>query len=99
MRCDRRQHGDLLAVRRSVGIGFDIPADIAKIVVAQLKGEGLRDPRLDGRPDSAGDCGHADSLGMKKAAGALVTEPQSGTPAAKAGIAAGDVITAVNGRR
>ena len=39
----------------------------------------------------------ADSLGLKKAEGALVDQPQSDSPAAKAGIAAGDVITAVNG--
>jgi serine protease Do len=39
----------------------------------------------------------ADSLGLKKAAGAMVDEPQSGSPAAKAGIQSGDVITAVNG--
>ena len=39
----------------------------------------------------------AESLGLKKAEGALVAEPQSGTPAAKAGILAGDVITAVDG--
>jgi predicted metalloprotease with PDZ domain len=39
----------------------------------------------------------ADSLGLKKAEGALVAEPQSGSPAAKAGIVAGDVITAVDG--
>src|SRR5262249_32776902 len=39
----------------------------------------------------------ADSLGLKKAEGALVSEPQSGSPAAKAGILAGDVITAVDG--
>ena len=34
---------------------------------------------------------------MKKAEGAMVDEPQDGSPAAKAGIEAGDVITAVNG--
>jgi serine protease Do len=39
----------------------------------------------------------ADSLGMKKAEGALVAEPQNNGPAAKAGIESGDVITAVNG--
>ena len=41
--------------------------------------------------------GIADSLGLKKAEGAMVDEPQSGSPAAKAGIKSGDVITAVNG--
>ena len=39
----------------------------------------------------------ADSLGLKKAEGALVAEPQANGPAAKAGIESGDVITAVNG--
>jgi membrane-associated protease RseP (regulator of RpoE activity) len=39
----------------------------------------------------------ADSLGLKKAAGALVSEPQANSPAAKAGIASGDVITSVDG--
>jgi serine protease Do len=39
----------------------------------------------------------ADSLGLKKAEGALVAEPQANGPAAKAGIESGDVITSVNG--
>jgi serine protease Do len=39
----------------------------------------------------------ANSLGMKQAEGAIVDEPQAGSPAAKAGIEAGDVITAING--
>ena len=39
----------------------------------------------------------ADSLGLKKAEGALVAEAQSDSPAAKAGIVSGDVITSVNG--
>src|SRR5262249_50400114 len=37
------------------------------------------------------------SLGMKGTEGALVTEPQADSPAAKAGVLSGDVITAVNG--
>jgi serine protease Do len=39
----------------------------------------------------------ADSLGLKNTRGALVAEPQSGSPAQKAGIKAGDVIVSVNG--
>ena len=38
----------------------------------------------------------ADSLGLKNAQGALVAEPQDNSPAKKAGIEAGDVITAVD---
>ncbi len=39
----------------------------------------------------------ADSLGLDKAKGALVNSAQAGTPAAKAGLKAGDVVQAVNG--
>jgi serine protease Do len=38
----------------------------------------------------------ADNLGLKKAEGALVTEPQADSPAAKSGIAPGDLIQSVN---
>jgi serine protease Do len=40
----------------------------------------------------------AESLGMKEDKGALVAEPLTDGPAAKAGIFSGDVITALNGR-
>jgi membrane-associated protease RseP (regulator of RpoE activity) len=40
----------------------------------------------------------ADGLGLKTAEGALVAEPQSDSPTAKAGVLAGDVITAVDGK-
>jgi serine protease Do len=39
----------------------------------------------------------ADSLGMVKPYGAIFAQPRLGSPAAQAGIEAGDVITAVNG--
>jgi serine protease Do len=81
----------------SVGIGFDIPADTAKMVVAQLKEKGHVTRGWLGVQIQPVTADIADSLGLKKAAGAMVDEPQSGSPAAKAGIEAGDVITAVNG--
>ncbi len=81
----------------SVGIGFDIPADTAKSVVAQLEKTGHVTRGWLGVQIQPVTAGIADSLGMKKAEGALVDQPQSGSPAAKAGIEAGDVITAVNG--
>jgi serine protease Do len=81
----------------SVGIGFDIPADTAKMVVAQLKDQGHVTRGWLGVQIQPVTAGIADSLSMKKAQGALVDEPQADSPAAKAGIKAGDVITAVNG--
>ncbi|HEV2957509.1 MAG TPA: Do family serine endopeptidase [Xanthobacteraceae bacterium] len=82
----------------SVGIGFDIPADTAKLVVAQLESKGYVTRGWMGVQIQQVTPEIADSLGMKKVAGALVDEPQPNSPAAKAGIAAGDVITAVNGK-
>jgi serine protease Do len=81
----------------SVGIGFDIPADTAKMVVAQLKDKGSITRGWLGVQIQPVTAGLADSLGLKKAEGAMVDEPQQGGPAAKAGIESGDVITAVNG--
>jgi serine protease Do len=81
----------------SVGIGFDIPASTAKMVVAQLKDKGVVTRSYIGVQVQPVSAGIAESLGLKKAAGALVDEAKADTPAAKAGIEAGDVITAVNG--
>ena len=80
----------------SVGIGFDIPAQTAKLVVAQLKEHGYVNRAWLGVQIQPVTAGIADSLGLKKAEGALVDEPQPASPAAKAGITAGDVVTAVN---
>src|SRR6185503_1803772 len=81
----------------SVGIGFDIPADTARAVVAQLKEHGFVDRAWLGVQIQPVTAEIADSLGLKKAEGAIVAEPQADSPALKAGIAAGDVITAMNG--
>jgi serine protease Do len=81
----------------SVGIGFDIPADTAKMVVAQLKDKGYVTRGWLGVQIQPVTAGVAESLGMKKAEGALVDEPQPNTPAAKAGIKSGDIIIALNG--
>ena len=81
----------------SVGIGFDIPAQTAKLVIAQLKDKGSVTRGYIGVEVQPVTQDIADSLGLKTASGALVAEPQSDGPAAKAGIKAGDVITSVNG--
>jgi len=82
----------------SVGIGFDIPADTAKLVVSQLENQGHVTRGYMGVKVQPVTPDIADSLGLKKVEGALVDEPTPDSPAAKAGIEAGDVITAVNGK-
>jgi serine protease Do len=81
----------------SVGIGFDIPADTAKLVVDELKQKGFVTRGWLGVQVQPVTAAIADSLGLKKAAGALVDQPEPNSPAAKAGVKAGDVITEVNG--
>ena len=81
----------------SVGIGFGIPADTVKTVVAKLKDKGVVDRGWIGVQVQPVTAAIADSLGMRNAEGALVSEAQASGPAAKAGIQSGDVITAVNG--
>jgi len=81
----------------SVGIAFDIPAETVKSVVAQLKDNGMVSRGWLGVQIQPVTADIAESLGMNKTEGALVTEPQAGSPAAKAGVLPGDVITAVNG--
>jgi serine protease Do len=81
----------------SVGIGFDIPAATAKSVIAQLKDSGHVTRGWLGVQIQPVTSDVADALGLKQAAGALVTEPQSGSPAAKAGVKAGDVIVSIDG--
>ena len=82
----------------SVGIGFDIPASTTKLVVAQLKAHGYVNHAFLGVRVQPVSADIADSLGLKEAKGAIVDQPMADSPAAKAGIKAGDVITAVNGK-
>jgi serine protease Do len=81
----------------SVGIAFDIPAETVKVVVAQLKDHGAVTRGWIGVQIQPVTAEIADSLSLKNARGALVAEPQSDSPAQKAGIKAGDVIVSVNG--
>ena len=82
----------------SVGIAFDIPAETVSSVVKQLKDHGTVTRGWIGVQIQPVTQDIADSLGLKKAEGALVAEPQADSPAQKAGIEAGDVITAVDGQ-
>ena len=82
----------------SVGIAFSIPAATVKNVIAQLKDTGSVSRGWIGVHVQPVTQDIADSMGLKKAQGALVVAPQKDGPAAKAGVEAGDVITAANGQ-
>jgi serine protease Do len=82
----------------SVGIAFAIPAEIAKSVVTQLREKGKVTRGWIGVQIQEITPGIAENLGLKSARGALVAEPQADGPAVKAGIEAGDVIVAINGK-
>jgi Do/DeqQ family serine protease len=83
----------------SQGIGFAIPANMVQVVVASAKtgGSAVKRPWL-GAKLQAITPEIADSMGLKRPAGALVASVQSGSPAASAGLKAGDVIVSVDGQ-
>ncbi len=82
----------------SVGIGFAIPAEIAAPIVEQLR---------DGREIQRGYLGVrlqpidedlAASLGLPKRRGELVQTVEDTSPAGRAGLKSGDILTRVNGK-
>ena len=81
----------------SVGIGFDIPADTVKAIVSQLKENGHVTRAYLGVKVKPMTVEVAERLGLKKAQGAVIDRPEEGSPAAKAGLERGDVITAIDG--
>ncbi len=81
----------------NVGIAFAIPASTAKDVVADLIKDGQVSRGYLGVQIQPVTKDIADSLGLSEASGALVVSAQAGTPGEKAGMKAGDVVTAVNG--
>ncbi|MGD0635651.1 MAG: Do family serine endopeptidase [Beijerinckiaceae bacterium] len=83
----------------SIGIGFAIPAEVAKDVIVALKEKGSVARGWIGVQIQPVTQDIADSLGLKSTKGALVAEPQKGAPAEEAGLKAGDVITAVDGEK
>lgn len=82
----------------NVGIAFAIPAPVVQQVVAQLRENGQVVRGWLGVQVQPVTGPIADSLGMEAAHGALISSPQSDSPAAKAGLKSGDIITKVDGK-
>jgi serine protease Do len=81
----------------SVGIAFDIPAATVESVIPQLQKHGHMTRGWLGVQIQPVTKDIASSLGLSEGQGAIITEPQAGSPAETAGLKSGDVITAVDG--
>jgi Do/DeqQ family serine protease len=82
----------------NIGIGFAIPVNMAHSVMDQLIKYGSVKRGLLGVSMYTVTPDIAKSLGLKNTEGALVSQVVDGSPAEKAGIRTGDVITSVNGQ-
>jgi Do/DeqQ family serine protease len=83
----------------SQGIGFAIPANMVRVVVASAKGGGkaVKRPWLGAKlqvvtPEIA------ESLGLRSPSGALVANVVANSPAGRAGLKSSDLITAIDGQ-
>jgi Do/DeqQ family serine protease len=83
----------------SQGIGFAIPANMVRVVVASAKGGGsaVKRPWLGARLQAVTP-EIAETLGLQRPTGALVANVTPGSPAAKAGLKLSDLIVAIDGQ-
>ncbi len=97
--------GDLVGINTAIlsgsgdniGIGFAIPVNTARRVMRQLIEYGVVERGQLGLSLYPVTPAVARPLGLHKAAGGLVAQVTPGSPAAKAGVRTGDVVTAVDG--
>jgi Do/DeqQ family serine protease len=83
----------------SQGVGFAIPANMVRVVVTSAKsgGSAVKRPWL-GATLQTVTSEIADTMNLKRPAGALVSSVTQGGPAARAGLKPGDLIVSVDGQ-
>jgi Do/DeqQ family serine protease len=81
----------------SIGIGFAIPANMVRVVAASARGGAnvVKRPWLGARLQAV-TSEIAESIGLKRPAGALVTQVTQGSPAGRGGLRTGDLIVALD---
>ena len=82
----------------SVGIGFAIPATVVKSVVEDLKANGAVTRGYLGVQIQPVTPDIAESLGLDKAEGAIISDLTENSPALKAGLKQGDTIVKADGQ-
>ncbi len=96
-------YGEVVGVNTAIvasgqGIGFAIPINLAKMIADQLISSGQVTRGWLGVSIQPLDAALAESFGMDRVTGALVTRVLPGTPAEKAGIRRGDVLLIFDGK-
>src|SRR5712672_442869 len=83
----------------SQGIGFAIPANMVRVVVASAKsgGKAVKRPWLGARLQAVTP-EIAETLGLRLPSGALVANVVANSPAARAGLKSSDLIVAIDGQ-
>ncbi|ROQ20521.1 serine protease Do [Marinimicrobium koreense] len=82
----------------SIGLSFAIPAGLAKEVVAQLKDKGRVERGWLGVVIQGVNRDLAQSFGLRRATGALISNMDPEGPAARSGLEVGDIILKFDGR-
>jgi len=99
-------NGDVIGVNSAifspsggnVGIGFAVPANLAEPVIKQLIETGSIERGWLGVKIQTVTDEIAESIGMKKAKGALVVDVDETSPAGKGGVKSGDIIVSFDGK-
>ena len=99
-------NGELIGINTAIfsrgggsnGVGFAIPANLVKTFVASAEnGSASFDRPFVGATFDAVTSEVAEALGLDRARGALISKVLPGSPAEKAGMKPGQIVTAVNG--
>lgn len=98
-------HGNLIGVNTFIlsehgsnqGLGFAVPAAVARYVYEQLRAHGVVRQSLVGVRVQTVTPGLADGLGLSRGYGVMISDVLPGSPAEEAGLRPRDIVTSVDG--